>query len=227
MKEKQHPIYKHLIVSSDGSKIYSKIKNKCLRLRKNDNGYMIANVTVGHGKYKKYRVHRLVAETFLGYRDTSWDVHHKDHDKTNNDVSNLMWCDRSYNILCALDEGVNPSRGETHHHAIHNEEVIQDVCRMLQEGYRNMDIASELGVGKGVVAQVKRGDLWVHISKDYTFNTIRKDRLSLDTIHKICSMLEDGISPPEISDKLGVVKETVYRVYRRQTYTRVSKDYLF
>lgn len=50
------------------------------------------------GKVKQsWRVHRLVAETFipnpLGYSD----VNHIDGSKTNNDVSNLEWCTRSEN----------------------------------------------------------------------------------------------------------------------------------
>ena len=42
-------------------------------------------------KPKKFYVHRLVAEHFLPNPDNLRDVHHKDSNPKNNDVSNLEW----------------------------------------------------------------------------------------------------------------------------------------
>tara|TARA_R100001594_G_scaffold3957_1_gene14532 strand:- start:484 stop:1014 length:531 start_codon:yes stop_codon:yes gene_type:complete len=42
-------------------------------------------------KPKKFYVHRLVAEHFLPNPDNLRDVHHKDNNPKNNDVSNLEW----------------------------------------------------------------------------------------------------------------------------------------
>lgn len=48
--------------------------------------------------YKRYKVHRLVAETYLPNPDNLPQVNHRDEDKTNNCVENLEWCDASYNL---------------------------------------------------------------------------------------------------------------------------------
>lgn len=49
------------------------------------------------GKYHHKGVHRLMAETFLPNPEELPIVNHKDEDGTNNLLSNLEWCDRSYN----------------------------------------------------------------------------------------------------------------------------------
>jgi len=43
------------------------------------------------GKSKKHYIHRLVAEHFLPNPDNLRDVHHKDSNPKNNDLSNLEW----------------------------------------------------------------------------------------------------------------------------------------
>lgn len=55
-------------------------------------GYLYITV-----KRKAYRVHRLVATYFLPNPDRLPIVHHKDHNKKNNMVSNLSWVSHSDN----------------------------------------------------------------------------------------------------------------------------------
>lgn len=47
--------------------------------------------------YKSYTVHRLIAETFLENLENKTQVDHIDHDKSNNDVSNLRWVTHTEN----------------------------------------------------------------------------------------------------------------------------------
>lgn len=59
-------------------------------------GYMYVGLHK-NGKGKNWKIHRLVALAFIPNPDNLPEVNHKDENKTNNHVSNLEWCDRTYN----------------------------------------------------------------------------------------------------------------------------------
>lgn len=60
-----------------------------------------------NGQKRMLTVHRLVAQAFLPNPNGYDQVNHIDFDRSNNDVSNLEWCDASYN---ALHSWKNPKR---------------------------------------------------------------------------------------------------------------------
>ena len=72
-------------------------KDRIVKPLKKSNGYLQVRLSK-NGNQKKYYVHRLVAQTFIPNPDNLPQVNHKDYDKTNNCVSNLEWCDNSYNM---------------------------------------------------------------------------------------------------------------------------------
>ena len=62
----------------------------------NNAGYQ--RICCYRNKHKqKFFRHRLVAELFIDNQNNLPEVNHIDGDKTNNSVTNLEWCDRSYN----------------------------------------------------------------------------------------------------------------------------------
>lgn len=80
-------------------------KIKILKPIKNTKGYLSVKL-YKNGIGKMFRVHRLVAQTFIPNPDNLPQVNHKDEDKTNNFVGtpendykdgNLEWCDNKEN----------------------------------------------------------------------------------------------------------------------------------
>lgn len=61
-----------------------------------NDGYKIVNLNK-NGVEKTYKVHRLVAHTFIPNHENLPQVNHKDEDKSNNCVDNLEWCNGKYN----------------------------------------------------------------------------------------------------------------------------------
>ncbi|QOR58314.1 HNH endonuclease [uncultured phage cr106_1] len=77
-----------------------RIKNKKDRLLSpyhNTNGYISVDL-YKNGKVNKLRVHRIVAEAFILNPNNLPIINHKNEDKTDNSVSNLEWCNYSYNL---------------------------------------------------------------------------------------------------------------------------------
>lgn len=75
---------------------FSHIKEKIMKPFKNKGGYYCIKLSKNQ-KYKPFKIHRLVAICFIPNPNGYECVNHKDEDKTNNNVSNLEWCTKSYN----------------------------------------------------------------------------------------------------------------------------------
>jgi hypothetical protein len=95
---KPHPTQTDYLITEEGdvySTKYGKLKKR--KLGVDYKGYKIINLC-NDGKKKRYRVNRLVAETYLPNPDNLPEVNHKDEVKSNNNVANLEWCTTPYNI---------------------------------------------------------------------------------------------------------------------------------
>lgn len=88
-------------VTEDG-RIFGKRKE--LKQRLDSDGY--PTVTVGVKGRRGWKVHRLVALTYIPNPEYLETVNHKDDNKLNNHYTNLEWCTRVRNVKLAQDEPV-------------------------------------------------------------------------------------------------------------------------
>lgn len=84
------------IVKSNGVKEFKKGKFISSTHNKRSN-YLECHLSM-NGKRKCYKVHRLVAETFIPNPSNHPVVNHKDGNRLNNNVDNLEWCTYSENL---------------------------------------------------------------------------------------------------------------------------------
>ena len=73
------------------------VPERILKYKTDRDGYLSVTLSAKN-KRKMFRVHRLVAETFIPNPDNLPQVNHKDENPANNTVENLEWCSVSYNI---------------------------------------------------------------------------------------------------------------------------------
>lgn len=102
-------------------------KGKIIKQYKNKNGYMAVRL-YKDGKYKEYRVHRLVMITFKDVKNRGLDINHIDGNKTNNKIDNLEWCTHRHNIEHAYKTGL-----------IKNRKPKDKIKSIIQEQKRNIN----------------------------------------------------------------------------------------
>jgi hypothetical protein len=95
-------------IRNDGS-IYSYASSKEMK-KSVSSGYEVISLYNDSGVRKTYKVHRLIAEAFLGIPLPKMEVNHKDGNKLNNNAFNLEWVTRSENQQHARRLGLNKSR---------------------------------------------------------------------------------------------------------------------
>ncbi len=88
------PIDTRYRVSEDGRILG--LDGRILKQAKDSRGYLFVTL---NNNYKQFHlsVHRAVAMCYIPNPHNYPQVNHKDKDKTNNNISNLEWCDNKYN----------------------------------------------------------------------------------------------------------------------------------
>ena len=131
-------------------------------------GYLYVHLWEG-GKRTAHRVHRLVAEAWIGPIPEGYEVNHRDGDRANNHVDNLEIVTPSQNVrhsYVVLDR--DPAvYGERHHHA---KLTVLNVRRMRAMwpdwkalGRTQAALGEVFGVSDSVVSRVVNGAAWQHI----------------------------------------------------------------
>ena len=105
-------------------KINMKYKEHILKPGKNGKGYLKLDLCK-NGETKTHVVHRLVLSTFLGKSDL--EGNHKDGIKENNRLDNLEYMTRSENQIHAYRMGLQSKKGEKHHYAKLNNEIVKNI----------------------------------------------------------------------------------------------------
>lgn len=126
-------------------------KGRVLKQSDNGSGYLKVNIPI-NGKQASKRVNRLVAQTFIKNDDNLPQVNHKDCDRTNNDVSNLEWCDGFYNQQYREKHGISRAESLGHHLF-----AIKMSTLEVLHFHSQHEAGRLLGLGQGGIGAVIRG----------------------------------------------------------------------
>ncbi|AEX61451.1 putative intron encoded HNH endonuclease [Megavirus courdo11] len=113
------------------------------------NGYNYCNIKMDNGKFKAFRVHRLVAKLFVKNPHKYDIVNHLDGNKTNNNYKNLEWTTISGNNQHAADNNLT---------SVTKRRISQYVGEVLYTQYDSLSEASEAtGIHMSRIVEVCKG----------------------------------------------------------------------
>lgn len=170
MKWKTIPGFSRYKVSTEGqlkSMNYKRSGKEKILTPALDGGYYKTVLLNDSGKYKTVRVHKLVLLTFKGA--SKLETNHKDGNKTNNALSNLEYCNHSYNVKHAFDNGLATALfGEENGNAKLSEEKVKYIRNVAATGgryYGRKILAEKFRVSECCIKEVvsRRKNLWSQI----------------------------------------------------------------
>ena len=108
------------------------------------------------GKPKSFGVHRLVLAAFTG--KFGLEVNHIDGIKTNNNIENLEWVNRSENLKHAIKNGLfKIYKGDKHINAkLSEKEVLEIRKKYIPYFYSQYKLAKEYGVSQRTMSTLVR-----------------------------------------------------------------------
>jgi hypothetical protein len=177
---------------TQAGEVFSHNIHRNLKQKTNKYGYKTV-ILQENGYRKDFTVHRLVALAFIPNPDNRPCVNHIDGDKSNNCVSNLEWVtekENAYHAVHILGKGI----GETHGMANLTEKDVHEICKYMEDGYRNDELCEMFNLKRANISKIRNGLIWTHVSKDYKINVKRRNRLSKEVINYITLSLEAGKS---------------------------------
>ena len=194
----------------DWGQIYDTISGKFVPMYTDKDGYLRGEMVTVNGRKALFQ-HRVIAMMYCPnpYNDYSPEiqVNHKDGIKYHNWYSNLEWCTNQENQMHALNTHLRETK--------YSEELVSKICEKLEYNQKNnipymyRDILIQLNVEptpelEALVANIKNGRRWNRLSDNYDIKSGRNNIYSGELVLKIAYLLEDGKTPKEIIDELGL-----------------------
>lgn len=126
----------------------------------NSRGY--ANVCLGiNGRQIVEKIHRLVAEAFIGPKPNGFEVNHKDGNKLNNRVQNLEYVTHAENMRHASRCGLlNGQIGTNNGNSKLTEANVSTIKKLRREGLFQREIAKRFSISQAHVSYIVLGKSW-------------------------------------------------------------------
>lgn len=173
-------------------------------------------------------IQKLVALTFFCKPPGAFVVIHRNYDKLDNSLGNLIWISKhemiknSRGSLAYKDYTTNRGFGKK----VTSDQVLE-IKELLKEkiaGKHQLTIrmiAEKYNVSQMQVFRIQNGDVWAHVGEQVKVKCTPK-KLSPDAVHKIKVMLAKGETGRAIAKKFGIDAAGVSRIKLNKYYRNIS-----
>jgi hypothetical protein len=145
--------------SSNLTDRWSQLQSEVLR-----NGYR--RVTFSYtGRTRRFLVHSLILEVFVGPRPPGMEVRHLDGNRANNHLGNLVWGTHQQNCDDQYVHGTK-LQGDAHGQVKLPDEGVREILRLLKAGVKQHKIAVQFGVSDTLIRLIGQNKTRKSIPRD-------------------------------------------------------------
>lgn len=227
------PGIKPYYMISNYGRIWHIYKNKFLTFNIDSKGYLYKPLSTIQGP-KNFRIHRLVLMTFCfipGCENLY--VNHKDGIKTNCIITNLEWVTAKENSIHAVNTGLNTYKRV-------DDETIHKICRMLESGNPQTEIAKECNVNVQMVSAIANKRSHCNISDLYNISQRKiPSHFTEEQVHMICKFYEANKPYQPLNQYYtdavrfcgiecdSLKMRAAQKIFTKDSYRNISKNYNF
>lgn len=190
---------------SNYGRIWSVNYGKFLSYYQDQGGYYRVTLVINsNGNTVFTGVHKITLMSFDPILESDYFIpHHKDDNKINNHINNLQWATVSENTRFALESGAAYYTGENNPRSYLSNDQINMICKMLEEGYKPPEIATNLGdpydkIGDdrnkmcAIIRNIRAGKSYYDIATNYNIPGLQGRKFySLEFTMLVCNFLSD------------------------------------
>lgn len=134
-----------------------RLKGRLLKTTKLNDGYLVVDLCKG-GKARRFLVHRLVLEAFIGPCPDGMEAcHFPDDNPENNQLNNLRWDTRSGNRQDSIKNGTW-LKGSNHPNAKLTDKQVKEIRASTET---HQVLADRFGVGRPTITKIKNNQRYV------------------------------------------------------------------
>lgn len=197
---------------------------------------------------KTFKIHRLVAEIFIGPIPEGMQINHKNGIKHDNRVENLEIVTpsenlkHSFRVLGRKSENMgqkNQPKGTVHFHAKFTDNDIREIFRLAHSGVNGKRIAAIYSTNQTNISAILRRAAWKHVvdengcaippfdSSCYLKQPKRGEesgaaKLTESEVQEIRRLYATGIVQTELARRFHVGQNTISRIILRKTWAHVA-----
>jgi DNA-directed RNA polymerase specialized sigma subunit len=192
----------------------------------NKKGYLLINLIDANHISKTYSVHRIVASAFIQNVHNFPIVNHIDGNVKNNRVSNLEWCDESYNMKHKYKLDPTLGKGERNNSSnLTNEQVKEIYDLTWNSRLKHSYIANKYKISSAYVSKIKSGTVWTHIIKtgrlEESYNYKKLNKNEVIEIYKLAWSKTTTLR--HIGEMYGVKTSNVSAIKNRRIWRDTTK----
>lgn len=141
---------------------YRMIGEKILKSKLDKNGYCLITLCKNNID-KTFKMHRLVAQSFIPNPQNKPEINHKNNQKQKNYVKNLEWVTSKENKQHSIKNGwFHTAKGENNGHAKLTEKQVLEI-RNLYPKLNQLQLAKKYDVGGTTIHDIVHKIHWKHI----------------------------------------------------------------